>query len=72
MGETTRGGEAIRIIQGIRGMNVIGADVVEPMPSAGSPNRMTTQNAVRIGFELTRSVAGRLFGAGDMARGRTL
>lgn len=44
--------EAIHVIQGMRGMDVIGADVVELMPSLDSPNSMTTQNAVRIAFEL--------------------
>jgi len=49
--------EAIRIIQGMRGMDVIGADVVELMPSVDSPNSMTAQNATRIGFELVCLIA---------------
>ena len=52
--------EAIRIIQGMRGMHVIGADVVELMPSVDSPNSMTAQNATRIGFELICLIADRL------------
>lgn len=52
--------EAIRIIQGMRGMNVIGADVVELMPSVDSPNSMTAQNATRIGFELICLIADRI------------
>jgi guanidinopropionase len=52
--------EAIRIIQGMRGMDVIGADVVELMPSVDSPNAMTAQNATRIAFELICLIADRL------------
>jgi guanidinopropionase len=54
--------EAIRIIQGMRGMDVIGADVVELMPSVDSPNAMTAQNATRIGFELICVIADVLAG----------
>ena len=52
--------EAIRVIQGMRGMDVIGADVVELMPSVDSPNSMTAQNATRIGFELICLIADRV------------
>ena len=52
--------EAIRVLQGMRGMDVIGADVVELMPSVDSPNSMTAQNATRIGFELICLIADRL------------
>ena len=52
--------EAIRVLQGMRGMDVIGADVVELMPSVDSPNSMTAQNATRIGFELIRLIADRI------------
>lgn len=54
--------EAIRIVQGMRGMDVIGADVVELMPSVDSPNSMTAQNATRIGFELICLIADRIAG----------
>lgn len=54
--------EAIRVIQGMRGMDVIGADVVELMPSVDSLNGATTQNAVRIGFELICLIADSLTG----------
>lgn len=49
--------EAIRVLQGMRGMNLIGADVVELMPSLDSPNSMTAQNATRIAFELISLIA---------------
>ena len=55
--------EAIRLLQGLRGLNVIGADVVELMPSIDSPNSMTAQNASRIGFELISLIADRLASA---------
>jgi guanidinopropionase len=55
--------EAIRIIQGMRGLDVIGADVVELMPSVDSPNSMTAQNATRIGFELICLIADRIAGS---------
>lgn len=49
--------EAIRVLQGLRGMHLIGADVVELMPSLDSPNSMTAQNATRIAFELISLIA---------------
>ena len=51
--------EAIRVLQGMRGMNLIGADVVELMPSLDSPNARTAQNATRIAFELICLLADR-------------
>jgi guanidinopropionase len=51
--------EAIRVVQGMRGMNLIGADVVELMPSLDSANSMTAQNAMRIAFELICVIADR-------------
>lgn len=56
--------EAIRVIQGMRGLDVIGADIVELMPSVDSPNQMTAQNATRIGFELICLIADRLTATG--------
>ena len=47
------------MLQGMRGMNLIGADVVELMPSLDSPNAMTAQNATRIAFELICLLADR-------------
>jgi guanidinopropionase len=57
--------QAIRVIQGMRGMDVIGADVVELMPSVDSPNSMTAQNATRIGFELICLIADGVANRGD-------
>ena len=52
--------EAIRVLQGMRGMDIIGADVVELMPTVDAPHAMTTKNAMRIMFELITLVADRL------------
>ncbi len=49
--------EAIRVIQGLRGLDVIGADVVEIMPSKDGPAQVTTWNATRLAFELVCLVA---------------
>lgn len=49
--------EAIRVIQGLRGLDVIGADVVEIMPSKDGPAQVTAWNATRIAFELVCLVA---------------
>jgi len=43
--------EAIRILQGMRGLNVIGADVVCMVPTKDSPNQITALNATAIMFE---------------------
>ncbi|HEU4355813.1 MAG TPA: arginase family protein [Actinomycetota bacterium] len=49
--------EAIRTIQGLRGLDVIGADVVEIMPSTDGPGQITGRNATRIAFALICLVA---------------
>jgi guanidinopropionase len=55
--------EAIRVIQGMRGLDVIGADVTELMPSIDGPSMMTAQNATRIAFELICLMADRTAGS---------
>jgi len=45
------------VIQGLRGLDVIGADVVEIMPSKDGPAQVTAWNATRIAFELVCLVA---------------
>jgi guanidinopropionase len=49
----------------MRGLDVIGADVVELMPSVDSPNAMTAQNATRIGFELICLIADGIAGGAE-------
>ena len=56
--------EASRILQGLRGANIIGGDVVCLMPTKDSPNGITAMNATALMFELVSLVADRLSGAG--------
>ena len=50
-------GEAVGILQGMRGMNIIGGDVVCLMPTKDNPNRITTINASVILFEQLSLIA---------------
>ena len=43
--------EAVRTLQGLRGLNVIGADVVCMVPTKDNPNQITALNATAIMFE---------------------
>jgi guanidinopropionase len=52
--------EATRILQGMKGLDVIGADVVCLMPTKDSPNQITAQVAMVIMFELLSLIALRL------------
>jgi len=52
--------EASRILQGLRGADVIGADVVCLMPTKDSPNAITAMNATALMFELVSLIADRL------------
>jgi len=54
--------EASRILQGFRGADVIGADVVCLMPTKDSPNGITAMNATALMFELVSLIADRLSG----------
>jgi guanidinopropionase len=47
-----RVGEAVRMLQGLRGLNVVGADVVCIMPTKDSPNQITAMNAMVLMFEM--------------------
>ena len=44
--------EATRVLQGLRGLDVIGADVVCLMPTKDNPNQITAQVAMVMMFEL--------------------
>jgi guanidinopropionase len=44
--------EATRVLQGLNGLNIIGADVVCLMPTKDSPNQITAQVAMVMMFEL--------------------
>ncbi len=47
-----RAWEAIKLIQGLRGCNVIGADIVCPMPTVDHPNQLTSLTTTVLMFEL--------------------
>ncbi len=49
--------EAVSILQGLRGLNVIGGDVVCFIPSKDNPNRLTAHVAMAIMFEMIALVA---------------
>ena len=55
-----RVGEAVRMLQGLRGLDVIGGDVVCLMPTKDSPNQITAMNAMVVAFELISLMADRL------------
>jgi len=49
--------EAMRCLHGMRGMNIIGGDVVCPMPTKDDPSKITSINASVIMFEIICLVA---------------
>lgn len=51
--------EATRVLQGLKGLNIIGADVVCLMPTKDSPNQITAQLAMVMMFELICLIAAR-------------
>jgi guanidinopropionase len=58
-----RVGEAVRILQGLRGLDVIGGDVVCLMPTKDAPNQITAMNAAVVAFEMIALMADRLAAA---------
>lgn len=54
--------EATRLIQGLKGLDIIGADVVCLMPTKDNPNQITAQVAMIVMFELLCLIALRLNG----------
>jgi guanidinopropionase len=44
--------EAIRILHGLRGTDIIGADIVCPMPTVDNPNQITGLTGTVLMFEL--------------------
>lgn len=51
--------EATRLLQGLKGLDIIGGDVVCLMPTKDSPNQITAQVAMVVMFELISLIAGR-------------
>jgi guanidinopropionase len=50
-------GEAVRMLQGLRGLNVVGGDVVCLMPTKDNPNQITAMNAMVVMFEIVSLMA---------------
>lgn len=50
-------GDAMRMLQGLRGLNIVGADVVCIMPTKDNPNQITAMNAMVVMFELLSLMA---------------
>lgn len=65
-GWTTR--ELIRVLRGIEGLNVVGADVVEVAPSYDGNGEVTALAAAQVGFEILSSMVKR--GMGGEADGK--
>ena len=55
--------EVLRLIRSVRGMNVIGGDVVCLMPTKDSPNQQTAHVASIIMFEILSLIADRFAGS---------
>lgn len=53
-------GDAVRMLQGLRGLNVVGGDVVCLMPTKDSPNQITAMNAMVVMFEIVCLMADRM------------
>lgn len=54
--------EAIEILHGLRGLNIIGADIVCPMPTVDNPNQITALTGSVLMFELLCLIADYLRG----------
>lgn len=55
-----RVGQAVKILQGLRGLDIVGADVVCFVPTKDNPNQITAMNANAIMFELVSLIADRI------------
>jgi agmatinase len=62
-GWTTR--ELIRILRGIEGMNIIGADIVEVSPAYDGATEATALAAAQVGFEVLSSMVKRGLSGGE-------
>ena len=49
--------EAISLIQSVKGLNVIGGDIVCLMPTKDNPNNMTSMVAASVAFEIMSQIA---------------
>jgi len=55
-----RVGDAMRMLQGLRGLEIIGGDVVCLMPTRDNPNQITAMNAMVVAFEMICLIADRI------------
>ena len=49
--------EAISLIQAVKGLNVIGGDIVCLMPTKDNPNNITSMVAASVAFEIMSQIA---------------
>jgi len=49
--------EAVALLRGARGMNIVGGDIVCMMPTKDSPNQITALTATAIAFEMISMMA---------------
>ena len=49
--------EAVELIRSVRGMNIVGGDVVCLMPTKDAPNQITAHRAAAIMFEMISLIA---------------
>ena len=54
--------QATKLLQGLKGLNIIGGDVVCLMPTKDSPNQITAQVAMVVMFEIATLIAGNIAG----------
>lgn len=66
-GWTTR--ELIRILRGIEGLNVVGADIVEVSPAYDGVGEVTAHAAAQVGFEILSSMVKRGLSDGSASGG---
>lgn len=58
--EGLRASQIVKIFHGLRGMNIIGGDIVCMIPTKDNPNNITAMNAMAIMFEMVALIADRM------------
>jgi hypothetical protein len=66
-----RASDVMKIFHGLRGLDVIGADIVCMIPSKDNPNNITAMNAMALMFEMISLIADRFNAAGQTAKNRS-
>ena len=64
-----RASDVMKIFHGLRGLDVIGADIVCMIPSKDNPNNITAMNAMALMFEMISLIADGLHAKGGNQRG---